>query len=116
MQILKSLHHPFARSTEIIAIVSESVAENANVSTLRRSQEFELFYDILWRILKLDLFLHPYKVQFTQQLKRADRSHRRRYVEFALEQQTADGNISNKIFFSDETHFTFHMPTECLGF
>ena len=40
-----------------------------------------------------------------QQLKPADHSQRRRYMEWVLEQQAVDGNFSNKIFFSDEAHF-----------
>ena len=71
----------FARSAENIAIVSESVAEGPNVLTPPRSQELGLSYGTLWLILHLDLHLHPYKVQFTQQLKPADHSQRRRYVE-----------------------------------
>ena len=88
--------HCFVRSAENIAIVSESVAEDPNVSIPRRSQELGLSYGILWRILHLDLHLHPYKVQLRQQLKPVDHSKRRRYVEWVL---------FNKIFFSDEAHF-----------
>ena len=67
------MHHRFARSVENIVIASESVAEDPNVSIPRRSQELELSYGTLWRIMLLDLHLHPYKVQLTQQ--------RRGYVE-----------------------------------
>ena len=63
-------------------------------------------YGTLWRILHLDLHLHPYKVQFTQQLKPADQLQRRRYMEWVLEQQAVNGNFSNKIFFNAEAHFT----------
>ena len=38
-------------------------------------------YLTLWRILHLDLHLHPYKVQLTQQLKPADHSQHRKYAE-----------------------------------
>ena len=41
-----------------------------------------------------------------QLLKPADHSQCRRYVEWVLEQQAVGGNLSNKIFFSDEAHFT----------
>ena len=54
----------------------------------------------------LDLHLHPYKVHLAQQLKPVDHSKRRRCVKWVPEQQAVDGNFSNKIFFSDETHFT----------
>ena len=55
--------------------------------------------------MHLDPHLYPYKVQLTQQLKPADHSQRRRYVEWLLEQQAVNRNFSNKIFFSDEAHF-----------
>ena len=55
--IERSVHHCFVRSTELIAIVSESVAEDPNVSIHRRSQELGLSYSALWRILHLDLQL-----------------------------------------------------------
>ena len=48
--------------TEIIAIVSEGVAVDPDVSIPRRFQELGLSYGTLWRILYLDLHLHPYKV------------------------------------------------------
>ena len=54
--IERPVHHPFARSAEI---VSESVVEDPTVSIPRHSQELGLFYGTLWRILHLDLHLHP---------------------------------------------------------
>ena len=35
-----------------------------------------------------------------------DRSQRRRYMEWVLEQQAVDTNFLNKILFSDKAHFT----------
>ena len=58
--IERPVHHRFARSTETIAIVSESVAEDQNVSIPRRSQELRLSYCTLWRILYLDIHPHTY--------------------------------------------------------
>ena len=58
------VHHRFARSAENIAIISESAAEDQNVSI--RFQGIGLSYITLWRIMHLDLHLHPYKVQLTQ--------------------------------------------------
>ena len=55
-------HHRFARSAENIAIVSESVAKDPNVDIPRRPQELGLSYGTLWRILHLDVHLHPCKV------------------------------------------------------
>ena len=81
--IKRSVHHRFA---ENIGIVSESVAEDPNVSIPHRSQELGLSYGKLWRLLHLDLHLHPYEVQLTQQLKPADHLQRHRYIEWVLEQ------------------------------
>ena len=75
--IERPVHHHFVRSV--------------------RSQELGLSYDT---------HIHPYKVQLMHQLKPADHSQHRRYVEWVLEQQTVDCNFSNKIFFTDESHFT----------
>ena len=66
------LHYHFTCSIENITIVSESIVENPNVSNPRRAQELGLSYDTLWCISHLDLHLHPYNVQLTQQLKPAD--------------------------------------------
>ena len=82
--IVRRVHHRLARSAEKIAAVCQSVAEDPNVSIPRRSQESGLSYGILWRILHLDLHLHPYKVLLTQQLKPADHSQRRSYVEWVM--------------------------------
>ena len=83
--IERYMYHRFARSAENFAIVSESVAEDPNVSIPRRSQELRPSYTTLWRILHLDLHLYPYIVQLTQQLKLTDHSQRRRYIEWMLE-------------------------------
>ena len=57
------------------------------------SQELEPSDVTLWRILHLDLHIHPYKDQLSQQLKPADHSQSRRYVKWVLEQQAVDGKI-----------------------
>ena len=69
--IERPVHYRFARSAENIAIGSENVAEDTNVSIPRRSQELGLSYGTLWSILNLDPFKdsHPHKVQLMQQLK-----------------------------------------------
>ena len=89
------MHHRFARSDGNIAIVSESVIESVLIP--RHSRQLGLSCGTLWP--------YPYKVQLTQQLKPADHSQRRRYVEWVLEEQVVDGNFSNKICFNDEAHF-----------
>ena len=77
------------------------------MSILLCPQELGLSYGILWQIYHLNLQLHPYKVQLTQQLKPVDHSIRRKYMEWVLEQQAiVSGKFLNKIFFSNEVHFT----------
>ena len=76
------------------------------MSNPSRYPELQLSHDTIWRIFHLNLHLQPYKVQVTQQLEPADHSQRRRYVKWVHKQQTVDENFSNKIFFSDEAHFT----------
>ena len=78
------MHHRFTPFTGNIAIVSESAAGDQNVSIPCRSQELELSFGILWRILHLDLHLHSYNVELTQQLKPTDHSQRRRCIEWVL--------------------------------
>ena len=55
----KPVYYCFARSAENIAIISESVAEVSNMSIPHRSQGLGLSYGTVWRILHLDLHLHP---------------------------------------------------------
>ena len=74
--IERPVHHRFARYAENIAIVSESVAEDTNVSILRRSQAFFAFRSILTS-------------------KPAD-----------ILQQAVDGNFLNKKFSSAMKHIS----------
>ena len=53
----RPVHYCFACFAENIAIVSESVAKDPNVSVARRSLELGLSHDTLWRILHLDVHL-----------------------------------------------------------
>lgn len=93
------------RTSENIAIVSESVVSEPTMSIPRRSQELDISSTSLWRILHLDLHLHPYKIQLTQELKPIDHFQRRRFVNWMLEQRAVDAGFSKKIITSDEAHF-----------
>ncbi|KAH0999071.1 hypothetical protein HUJ05_003320 [Dendroctonus ponderosae] len=104
--IVRPLHHRNIRSAENIAVVAQSVEEHPNSSIPRRAQHLGLSYGSLWRILQLGLKLHPYKVQLTQELKPQDNRQRRTYANWVIEQQAVDDNFSNRIFFSDEAHFS----------
>lgn len=104
--IRRPVHRRNARSLENIAAVSASVTADPNLSIPRRAQQLGLSYGSAWRILHLDLHLHPYKVQITQELKPADHGQRRTYANWVLEQQALNEDFSNNIFFSDEAHFS----------
>ena len=60
--IERPVHLRFVRSAENIAIVTESIAENPNISILSLPQKLGLSCGTLWRILHLNLQLHIYKV------------------------------------------------------
>lgn len=94
-----------ARSEENIAAVSASVEAVSNQSVARRSQELGLSPMTTWRILRLDLGLHPYKMVLAQELKPTDHRIRREFADWSLEMIEADGDFHRKIIFSDEAHF-----------
>ena len=69
-----------ARSTQNIAAVQASIEENRELSVPRRSQELGLSRMTTWRILRLDLGLHPYKMILAQELKPNDHRLRREFA------------------------------------
>ncbi len=94
-----------ARSKQNIASVRESVRQDKNLSISRRSQQLGLSQTTVWRILRKDLGLHPYKIKLVQDLKENDHLLRRRFADWALEMLKNDPNFHKKIIFSDECHF-----------
>ena len=78
------------RSEENIAAVAESVRDDYDQSTPRRSQQLGLSYAITWRILLKDLGLKTYEIQLAQDLKPQDLHLRRVFCEWALEQFNGD--------------------------
>ena len=97
-----------ARSAENIAAVRQSVQDNPRLSIPRRSQQLGLSSTSTWRILRLDLGLHPYKIQLTQELKITDHRQRREFADWVLEQLETDPDFGKKIIFSDEAHFSMN--------
>ncbi|VEN44226.1 unnamed protein product [Callosobruchus maculatus] len=67
----------------------------------RANVELKLSRTSLGRILKLDLKLHPYKIQLVQELKPNDLNLRKSYAE------TMSDRFSNfnNLLFSDKAHF-----------
>lgn len=62
------------RSEENALRVSDSIRRDPGLSTRKRSAELGISRTSLRRILKLDLKLHPYKIQIVQELKPNDLS------------------------------------------
>lgn len=93
------------RSAQNVAAVRDSVRENPRQSISRRAQELRLSETSLRRILHLNLGMHPYKIQLTQELKINDHRQRRIFADWALEQLEVDPDFGRKIIFSDEAHF-----------
>ena len=93
------------RSTENIAAVSESVRESPSASVRHRAQELAISKTSVHQILRIDLHLHPYKVQLTQQLNIQDHRQRREFAAWALERLDEDKHFFEKIIFSDEANF-----------
>ena len=73
------------RTEENIASVSESVAEDREMSIRRRSQQLGLCYSTTWKILRKDLGVKPYKIQLVQELKPNDLPQRRIFSEWTLD-------------------------------
>lgn len=93
------------RSVENIALVRESVNGSPQKSVRRRSQQLGIRYSSLQRILVRDLHYHPYKIQFTQELKMLDHQKRLDFVDWVLRRQQEDDGFARKVIFSDEAHF-----------
>ncbi|KAL4125925.1 hypothetical protein QTP88_010162 [Uroleucon formosanum] len=92
------------RTNENIAVVNDSVIVSPSKSIRRRSQQLGIGISSLQRILKNDLHLHAYKIQLTQELKPADHTKRREFVNWILTNQRPIDFVK-KIIFSDEAHF-----------
>lgn len=93
------------RSEENIAAASASIQDDPNLSLTRRSQSLGISVSSLWRILRKDLGLHPYKIKLTQELKPLDHLKRREFVKWAEGKFENDPDFHRKIIFSDEIHF-----------
>lgn len=103
--IVPSVRHRNARSDENIADVQRLVAEDPNQSIRRRSQQLGISQASVWRILRKDLYLHPYKIVLTQELKLLDHRQRREFTRWSFRKMNVDPQFHRKIIFSDEAHF-----------
>lgn len=78
--MLSARRHQNVCSTEHIVAVTEIIEGDLNLSITRCAQYLDLSYGTLWHIFHLDLQLHSYKVQITQELKAADHTVQRTYT------------------------------------
>ncbi|XP_033225886.1 uncharacterized protein LOC117178566 [Belonocnema kinseyi] len=93
-----------ASSVENIAAASASIEEDPNQSLTRPSQALGLSVT-LWRIMRKDLGLHPYKIKLTQEVKPLDHQKRCMFVNWAEQQLENNPDFHRNIIFSDEAHF-----------
>ncbi|XP_073831484.1 uncharacterized protein [Musca autumnalis] len=99
--------HPQRRQTvrteETIAAVEQSVEEDPNESIRHRAKQLELCPSTLWKILRKDLGLRPYKIQLVQELKPRDHAMRRDFGVWAENEIDLDADFHHKILFNLET-------------
>ena len=69
---LLDIKPPTRLREENIAAVSASVTEDREMSIRRRSQQLGLCYSTVWKILRNDLGVKPFKIQLLEELKPAD--------------------------------------------
>jgi hypothetical protein len=90
-----------ARTADVVQQVKQSVRQNPQQSTRKRSQALDIKRTTLRRILKRDLHLKAYKIQLVQELKPHDANNR---LNFANQMLDRFNNFHN-VMFSDEANF-----------
>lgn len=86
------------RNEENVAQLNVYVQDDPCLPTRKPSDAMAIPPTSLRRIMKLDLKLHPYKIQLVQELKENDLISRNTFVDTMFERFT-------NILFSDEAHF-----------
>lgn len=94
-----------SRTADNIDLVRESVAENPETSTRRRSAQLKLSRRSLQRILVQDLNLFPYKMQLVHKLQPRDNEKRLEYCNAFLNLVDTNEIFFGKIIMTDEAHF-----------
>lgn len=92
------------RNIQNIDRVRDAVAQDPRRSLRKQASFLQLHKSSVFRILKKDLKLHPFKTQKVQELKETDYPIR---LTFANQMLERFDNFS-RIFFSDEAHFHLH--------
>lgn len=92
------------RTNQNIDRVRDAVAQDPRRSVRKQASVLQLHKSSVFRILKKDLNLHPFKTQKVQELKETDYPIRLTFANQMLERF----DNFNRIFFSDEAHFHLH--------
>ena len=91
-----------------IARVLASISRSPRRSACKHAQALCLSDRSLQRILRMDLSLHPYKVQVVHALSNRDREMGLQFCRQFVEILTENPDLPNKLLMSDEAHFHLH--------
>jgi hypothetical protein len=94
------------RTDEKILIVRDALNKSPNKSLRRLSQQVEISISSVYRIVKRDLRLYPYKIQLVQTLMPNDYSERIQFSQWLLQSVSENSSFIENLFMSDEAHFT----------
>ena len=91
-----------------IARVLASVSCSLRRSACEHTQVLCVSDRSVWRILCIDLSLHPYKLQVVHALRNWDREMRLQFCCQFVEILTENPDLPNKLLMSDQAHFHLH--------
>ena len=94
-----------ARTPETIAKVKAAINDDPSKSLRKLAQEVNGSYSSVWRIVKKDLGLTPYKVTIHHQLSEGDQAQRASFARWFSQKCETDPAFLENIWFSDEAHF-----------
>jgi len=88
----------------VLKRIRRSVARNSNLSVRKLAQRSEARQTTVWRYLRRQLGLFPYKVELTHALKRGDQAKRQRFCRWLLG-KWGSPRFRNSLLVSNEAHF-----------
>lgn len=93
-----------SRSDENIVELKKIIEETPqkSIRKIHKASQMECSVSSVYRMLKFDLHLKPYKISIMQHLKPSDVTARLQFAEWMLKQET---DVLKKMWFSDEAHF-----------
>ncbi|XP_032670957.1 uncharacterized protein LOC116844012 isoform X1 [Odontomachus brunneus] len=85
--------------------VALSVIEDRHSTVRKLKQQHDISVGSTHNILTKNLRFHPYKIKLVHELLEDDSDRRLQFCELMMAQIDADGNLLNRILFSDEATF-----------